>query len=155
LRKEKAYWHQDKGKQMSLFKALKIQTPTRDIKDIKQDFITLMETCTDTPTKGDLLYAIVYYTEYSINYLLKVANTLEEPTSMKSTMTFMNSFIVELSNATGDKYYNKEHGYSIIDKSIQYALDNDGKIAIDIINDIINEINESYVEKEIEEETGV
>jgi len=141
---------------MSLIKAYKLETVTnRTFEDVKNDFITALHGCMMTPnelTQEDISYLVQYYTEYSCLYLQTVATTLEEPKGVSATMKFMNSYIATFVTEAGYHYYNKEQGYSIIDKSVQAALDNDGFVSEEQLYDIMKEIEDSYIEEEFEEE---
>lgn len=140
---------------MSLIKAYNLQLEgNRDLSDIKTDFLLALEAAmmdTSNFTKEDIASLIKYYTEYSVEYLQTVAQTLEEPYDASSTMKFMNSYIASLMHEAKLHYYNKEKGYSIIDKAVQHALDNQGLISEAEIFEIFGEIEASYIEEELEE----
>lgn len=142
---------------MSLIKAYKLKTdPSRDFEAIKADYITAVASCMmlkNALTKTDIAYLIKYYTEYSCLYLKQVATTLEEPKGVSATMKYMNSYIATFVTEAGLHYYNKEQGYSIIDKAVQAALDTDGIVTTKQIYDIITEIEKSYIE--LEDDTEV
>ena len=141
---------------MSLIKAYKLEAVTnRTFEDVKNDFITALHGCMMSPnevSQEDISYLVQYYTEYSCLYLQTVATTLEEPKGVSATMKFMNSYIATFVTEAGYHYYNKEQGFSIIDKSVQAALDNDGFVSEEQLYDIMKEIEDSYIEEEFEEE---
>ena len=141
---------------MSLIKAYKIdQFTNRTFEEVKNDFITAVHGCMMSPnevTQEDISYLVQYYTEYSCLYLQAVAMTLEEPKGVSATMKYMNSYIATFVTEAGYHYYNKEQGYSIIDKAVQAALDNDGIVSEEQLYHIMTEIEDSYIEEEFEEE---
>ena len=65
-------------------------------------------------------------------------------------MKFMNSYIATFVTEAGFHYYNKEQGFSIIDKAVQAALDTNGVVSEEQIDDFITEIEDSYVEVEVD-----
>lgn len=140
---------------MSLIKAYKLEAVTnRTFEDVKNDFITALHGCMMSPnevSQEDISYLVQYYTEYSCLYLQTVATTLEEPKGVSATMKFMNSYIATFVTEAGYHYYNKEQGYSIIDKAVQAALDNDGIVTTVQIFNIMEEIEDSYTEEDIED----
>jgi len=144
---------------MSLIKAYNLQLEgNRELSDIKTDFLLALEAAmmdTSNFSKEDIASLIKYYTEYSVEYLQTVAQTLEEPYEASGTMKFMNSYIASLMHEAKLHYYNKERGYSIIDKSVQHALDNHGLISEAEIFEIFGEIEASYIEEEVEEDLPV
>ena len=64
----------------------------------------------------------------------------------------MNSIIAEAVNAAGLHYFNLDRGFSLVDKAVQSGLDNNGIPKTDDILAIIQEIEESYIEPDVEEE---
>tara|TARA_B110000908_G_scaffold27531_1_gene32305 strand:+ start:273 stop:731 length:459 start_codon:yes stop_codon:yes gene_type:complete len=139
---------------MSLIKAYDLKLEKRRTFElIKADFITAVKGCMmlrSNIKREDLSFLIKYYAEYSCHYLKKVANTLEEPKGVSSTMKFMNSYIATFVTEAGFHYYNKEQGFSIIDKAVQAALDTNGVVSEEQIDDFITEIEDSYVEVEVD-----
>lgn len=139
---------------MSLIKALTNKKQLRKKEDVKQDFITVLESSildVENIQPLHLAHLVSYYSEYAAIYLAYVATTLEEPKGVNETMKFMNSYIVEIANKAGLHYYDKEQGFSIIDKAVQKALDNGGRVSnLDVLN-IIDKIEESYTEEDDEE----
>tara|TARA_R110000796_G_scaffold184492_1_gene301067 strand:+ start:45 stop:506 length:462 start_codon:yes stop_codon:yes gene_type:complete len=139
---------------MSLLKAYSITRNTgRSLEKIKTDFMRSIEYCVVDLTnigKNDIAHLIKYYVEYSTVYLSKVAQTLEEPKLASETMKFMNSFIVSILYEAELHYYDKDKGFSLIDKAVQEALDNNGIITVDYAIALIDEVEESYVEEEFD-----
>ena len=135
---------------MSLLKALNITTDRPKYDAVRLDFVDVVSTIIDKPTRTDAIVLVKLYTDYSINYLVDVAQTLNEPKNVQQTMKFMNSYIAEILTSLGLHYFHQE-GHTVIDKAVQKALDNNGVIKYDDIEDIINEIEASYVEDVIEE----
>jgi alpha-N-acetylglucosamine transferase len=66
-------------------------------------------------------------------------------------MKFMNSYIVSFLHELELHYYDKEQGYSVIDKAVQAALDNEGTVSVKEISNIVEEIEASYVEEDVED----
>jgi len=136
---------------MSLLKALNLKSTPQPFDVIRQDFLTVINTLgypTIPITKEDVTALAVIYANYSIHYLIAIGTTLEAHEAEAKTMTFMNSFIAEAMHHAGLHYFNKEEGYSIVDKSIQVALDNDGVITMGDVDTIIDEIELVYAETE-------
>jgi hypothetical protein len=136
---------------MSLFKAYKKTPPPRPLETIKEEFLALFdEICSneDKVTPEELAGLIVIYTEYSVGYLQTVAATFVEPTGSAQTMKFMNSIIAEAVYEIGYHYFDKEKGYSIIDKTVQQALNTKKPITIDNVLNIIEVVELSHVEEE-------
>lgn len=134
---------------MSLLKLLKAEIPTKDVEVIKNDFLEIILTLQDSKAHTeDVICLVQLYTDYSIQYLDRVARTLVQESSMRETMNLMNSYLAEVIKEAGLHYYNKEEGYSIIDKAVADAIDNEGVLKYNDIKDIITVIEESYVELE-------
>jgi hypothetical protein len=131
---------------MSLLKARKLLGEVRDFSDIQEDFLDVLDNLGDTVTLEELYQAVALYGEYGVAYMVDVANSLEDPTFASDTMKFMNSYIAEFCKAANVHYFNKEFGYSIVDKVVQDALDNAGKTSIDKVAGFVAEIELSYVE---------
>lgn len=155
---------------MSLIKAYKVTNKAMietNYEELKQDFKDTLEvlyfTATDNETKLKGFKTLVtLYTLFGVKYLMEVSDNLNETQHNRDTMSFMNSFLVELCYDLKLKYYVKDMSYSIVDKSIKEALDiilnkedytlPQLKIAIYVaIEDIINEIMVSF-EEPVEEE---
>lgn len=137
---------------MSLLKTLTKAYHLASPESIKEDFKSsvILATEGDTVTPKQVSELVSLYTEYSICYLQSVAMTLDEPQGMASTMKFMNSLIAEFMNKANLHYFHMEEGYSIVDKAIQVALDGNGHISEVEVEEIIGEIELSYVEPEEE-----
>ena len=63
-----------------------------------------------------------------------------------SMKKFLLNLKIEFCKAANVHYFNKEFGYSIVDKVVQDALDNAGKTSIDKVAGFVAEIELSYVE---------
>lgn len=137
---------------MSLFKAynLKRSTKPATFDDLRSDFLDVVANATPVVTREDVVTMISLYTAFSVRYLEIVAVTLKEPEGASESMKFMNSLIAEAVHMAGLHYYDRERGHSIVDKPIQFALDNGGVVTIDYINACIDSIEESYAEDEEE-----
>jgi hypothetical protein len=145
---------------MSLLKAYHIQLdPARTLELIKADFTAVIAAVMEGTKNGTkfwkeelLAHLIMHYTEYSVTYLNHVAVKLEEPTEATASMKFMNSYIVSLLHEAKLHYYDKEQGFSVIDKSVQKALDNQGYLSVNDVTEIFGIIEASYIEEEFEED---
>lgn len=134
---------------MSLLKLLKAEIAAKDVEVIKNDFLEIILTLQDSKAQTeDVICLVQLYTDYSIQYLDRVARTLVQESSMRETMNLMNSYLAEVIKDAELHYFNKEEGYSIIDKSVADAIDNEGVLKYNDIKDIITVIEESYVELE-------
>lgn len=140
---------------MSLFKAYNFTRtlPLADNEDLKGTFLDIIAMTGDTVTKEQVVSMISVYATFSVNYLEAVATTLDDFPEASATMKFMNSYIAEACHLAGLHYYNREHGYSVIDKAVQFALDNNGLVKTDYIIECIQEIEDSYIEEELEDES--
>lgn len=139
---------------MSLFKAFRNTKSVRTLNHIKKDFQMVFEQLADKEeiTREDVLALVAFYAEYGVSYMTMIATSLEEPRGASETMKFMNSLIAEAVSAAGLHYFNLERGFSIVDKAVQSALDNGGVPSTTAISDIIQEIEDSYIEPDVEDE---
>lgn len=139
---------------MSIMKAYRNTTHTRDEDEILVSFQTAFENAMDKDASehSDVVALVISYAEYGVAYLRQVAFTFHAPERIQNTMKYMNSVIAEAVNEAGLHYYNQEHGFSIVDKAVQAALDGGGVVTPDEINAIIDEIEVGYLETEAEEE---
>jgi hypothetical protein len=139
---------------MSILKAYRADFATRDADDILTSFQNTLEKALDRGDLGrdEVVTLVAFYAEFGVAYLRQVAYTFRDPEGSQQSMKFMNSVIAEAVHEAGLHYYNKEHGYSLIDKAVQEALDNNGSVSVDVINHIIDDIEITYIE---EEETEV
>lgn len=136
---------------MSLLKTYRNELVSRPFSGIVRDFTDAFhEAAKSTITKADVVVLVSYYAEYAVAYLSYVAETLEEPKNASSTMKFMNSLIAEAVNEAGLHYYNKERGWSVVDRAVQAAIDNGGVALISDIVTVIDEIEATHVEDEEE-----
>ena len=150
---------------MSLIKAYKITNKAlveTNYEEIKQQFKDTLEilyftaTNEDTKLKG-FKTLLTLYTIYGVKYLMEVSDNLNETQHNRDTMSFMNSFLVEICYDLNLKYYVKDMSYSIVDKSIKEALDiilaNEDYTMVQLnnavyksIDGIISDIMDSFVE---------
>ena len=139
---------------MSLFKAIKNEKSVRTLGVIKKDFKQVFEGLADQPevTKEDVVALVAFYAEFGVSYMTMIATSLEEPRGASETMKFMNSIIAEAVTAAGLHYFNLARGFSIVDKAVQSGLDNGGKPSTADIIAIIDEIEDSYIEPDVEDE---
>lgn len=141
---------------MSLFNAYNlILGEEADLEVLEENFLEVVGNIADTDKAdmADVIAMVTLYASYSCNYLQYVATTLRDDPEASQTMKFMNSYIAETVNKAGLHYYNKEHGYSIIDKAVQAALNGGGTVSCGDVTAFIEEIEASYIEDEIEEIT--
>ena len=150
---------------MSLIKAYNIKNKAMvetNYETLKQKFKESLEvlyfSTTDEETKLKGFKTLVtLYTLYSVKYLMEVSDNLNETQHNRDTMSFMNSFLVEMCYDLKLKYYVKDMSYSIVDKSVKEALDiilnNEDYTMVQIntgvykaIDNIINEIMDSFIE---------
>ena len=132
---------------MSLLKAYNNINVVRPRDAVLEDFRTHLDgvlALDNNVTKEDVAVAIAFYAEYSLGYLTEVALTFKEPEGASSTMKFMNSFIAELMNLAGLRYFDLDKGYSVVDKAVQLALGVGGYPPMEAVLVIINDIEDSY-----------
>lgn len=116
---------------MNLIKAYKVTNKAMietNYEVLKKEFKDTLEilyfTATDNETKLKGFKTLVtLYTLFGVKYLMEVSDNLNETQHNRDTMSFMNSFLVELCYDLKLKYYVKDMSYSIVDKSIKEALD--------------------------------
>jgi len=138
---------------VSILKAFRADFTTRDHHSILAAFQNSLEYSLlrgDKLNTDDVVSLVAFYAEYGVSYLKQVAYTFRDPSGAQETMKFMNSVIAEAVNEAGIHYYNKEHGYSIVDKAVQLALEGNGFADADDIRAVIAEIEESYIEEDVE-----
>ena len=155
---------------MSLIKAYKVKNKAMvetNYEVLKQEFKECLEILYFSPVeertklKG-FKTLVTLYTLYGVKYLMELSDNLSETQYNRDTMSFMNSFLVEMCYDLKLKYYVKDMSYSIIDKTIKEALDiildnekdNMSKLKIkvgNVVDKTINEIMDSFIE-EIETE---
>lgn len=134
---------------MSLLKATRSKIVSRPLGNILGDFkAAFQEAAQREINREDVITLVSFYAEYGVAYLDYIADSFEEPKRASDAMKFMNSAIAEAVNEAGLHYFNKERGYSVVDRAVQAALDNGGiALTTDIIK-VVDEIEESYVEDE-------
>lgn len=150
---------------MSLIKAYNIKNKVMvetNYEELKQEFKECLEvlyfstTNEETKLKG-FKTLVTLYTLYGVKYLMEVSDNLNETQHNRDTMSFMNSFLVEMCYDLKLKYYVKDMSYSIVDKSVKEALDiilnNEDYTRVQInikvyeaVDKIIDEIMDSFVE---------
>lgn len=115
---------------MSIIKAYTITNKDMvetNYEEIGGEFRVVMNGAINSKDAGDkydllrVLYTI--YSIYGVKYLMEVSDNLYEHPKNKETMTYMNSFLVELTYACDLKYHDKDMTFSIVDKMVQKALD--------------------------------
>ena len=150
---------------MSLIKAYKVKNKAMvetNYEELKQEFREWLNifhfSSTNEETKlKDFKVLATIYTLFGVKYLMEVSDNLNETQHNRDTMSFMNSFLVEMCYDLKLKYYVKDMSYSIVDKTIKEALDiildsekdNISKLKIKIGNVVaktINEIMDSFIE---------
>lgn len=132
---------------MSLFKAYNlVRTEAFDVEQAKQDFINIVDTISlaNDATRDDVCALVSIYAGISVDYLVEVATSLEDDPEMSATMKFMNSYVAEAIHMASLHYYHKEGTFSIIDKAVQAALDNDGLVTMAEVDAFLEEIEVSY-----------
>ena len=116
---------------MSLIKAYMVKNKAMvetNYETLKQEFKEALEILYFTPVdertklKG-FKVLVTLYTLFGVKYLMEVSDNLNETQHNRDTMSFMNSFLVEICYDLKLKYYVKDMSYSIVDKSIKEALD--------------------------------
>jgi len=133
---------------MSLLKAREwINVDADSYSDLEQNFQIALDF--EDISESLLASLIDIYAVYSVLYLREVAFTLKEPIGIQQTMKFMNSYIAEIAHKLKVPYFHKEEGYSLIDKAVQFVLDNGTQDSIDYVKDIMRDI--VVVEEEIGE----
>lgn len=140
---------------MSLLKSYDLvrKEPAMNNEDIKGAFLDIIATADGNYTQTDVVALLTLYTAISINYIEEVATSLTDNVPLSSTLKFMNSYIAELVHKANLHYYHKEDGYSIVDKPIQFALDNGGLVTTEYVEECISEIEGSYFEEEYEDDS--
>lgn len=133
---------------MSLIKARLFDNKDFSYNDLE---IAFQDTLEVDLSEEDFYNLVDIYSTYSCLYLREVAFTLKEPKGIKSTMTYMNSYIAEFAHQLSIPYFHKEEGYSIIDKAVQYVLNNGVQTKMDYVKDIVEALRESTIEKVLEE----
>lgn len=139
---------------MSLFKARTI-TRTRaneGMEFMKNAFLETLNAIEGQPKDEDVVLLVLFYADYSVQYLEKVAWSLEDDTEASQAMKFMNSYIAEAMHLAGLHYYDRERGFSVVDKAVQGMLSDPDNFGEEAIWDIIADIEGSYVE-EVEDES--
>lgn len=141
---------------MSLFKAYSNMTTARSLDKIREDFQVVFDRIAenqDTVTPVDVAEMTQLYAEYGATYMSLIAVSLQEPKGASETMKFMNSIIAEVVTKADLHYFDLERGFSIVDKAVQAALDNGGVPTMKSVMDIITEIEDSYKEEDVEDES--
>lgn len=130
---------------MSLLKANDLVV-SNSYNKVKTDFLDVVNSIVGVPVRTDCVVLVRLYTDYSIIYLADISQTLDEPKGVNQTMKYMYSYIAEIFTACDLKLFHKTDGYTIVDKTIQEALDNKGTITYEYIDKVITDIQNSYVE---------
>lgn len=136
---------------MSLLKAYNVTLEDpRSYDELEDDFLDIIEESAEDPDQASVEAALAIYTAYSVRFLVDVATSFREPCGASDVMKFMNSYLVELVVGAGLHYYDKERSKSIVDVAIQIGLDNGGVISRKKVRELITEVEDSYLEDELE-----
>lgn len=116
---------------MSLLKAYQVQnramieTNYEELREYFKEHIDLatMDSISKDTKLKFIHTLITIYSIYGVKYLMEVSDNLYEKPYNKDTMSYMNSFIVELLYSVELKYYMKDMSYSVVDKTVQHTLD--------------------------------
>ena len=142
-----------------------VETNYEEIKEVFKQALEALYFSVTTDKQRLVAYKtlLTLYTLYGVKYLMEVSDNLNETQHNRDTMSFMNSFLVEICYDLNLKYYVKDMSYSIVDKSIKEALDiilnNEDYTMVQLnnavykaIDNIIFDIMDSFVEPvEVEE----
>lgn len=133
---------------MSLLKLRRIvDKNTRNMSDVLLDFQMALDIYVDNTNEENLAKVIDAYSEYGYLYLYKASRTLKPDKDAKDHMTYMNSIIAEACREVGVPYFSSNGGYSIIDKSVAYLVDNGIQQDIKYVVTLIEEIKKSKDEE--------
>lgn len=150
---------------MSLLKAYQVQnkamieTNYEELREYFKEHIDLatMDSISKDAKLKFIHTLITIYSIYGVKYLMEISDNLYEKPYNKDTMSYMNSFIVELLYSVELKYYMKDMSYSVVDKTVQHTLDivldnpsytlseiieNVDKVVIQTLDDIMVSFNE-------------
>ena len=116
---------------MSLLKAYQVQNRAMietNYEELREYFKEHIDLATmdniSKDTKLKFIHTLItIYSIYGVKYLMEVSDNLYEKPYNKDTMSYMNSFIVELLYSVELKYYMKDMSYSVVDKTVQHTLD--------------------------------
>lgn len=116
---------------MSLLKAYQVQNKAMietNYEELREYFKEHIDLATmgniSKDTKLKFIHTLItIYSIYGVKYLMEVSDNLYEKPYNKDTMSYMNSFIVELLYSVELKYYMKDMSYSVVDKTVQHTLD--------------------------------
>ena len=150
---------------MSLIKAYKVKNKAMvetNYEALKQEFrewidIYHFSDTTEEEKLKQFKILVTIYTLFGVKYLMQISDNLNESQHNRDTMSFMNSFLVEMCYDLKLKYYVKDMSYSIIDKTIKEALDiildneKDSMVKLkikigNVVDKTINEIMDSFIE---------
>lgn len=131
---------------MSLLKTKRNKYTTKASITYFNDFKKYYKSYVLAPTKEDFKGMLHSYTAFSLCYLIAVADTLQPFDSNKQQMTIMNSILVEVAHELEIPYFNREKGFSIIDKSISYVLDNGIPKTFQYLDFIIEEMSQVEID---------
>lgn len=134
---------------MSLLKAFDLKRSIiADTEALEKEFLATVDAYEGD--KESYITLLGVYGLYAVEYLAKSAATLKKDQSMQDTMQLMNSYIAEVGNDLGLKYYNKETGVTIVDLVVQNTL-SEGELNYNYIEQAIEKTQESYSEEEGED----
>lgn len=150
---------------MSLIKAYKVKNKAMvetNYEELKQEFrewidIYHFSDTTEEEKLKQFKILVTIYTLFGVKYLMQISDNLNEAQHNRDTMSFMNSFLVEMCYDLKLKYYVKDMSYSLVDKSVKEALDiilaNEdytmvqlNKEVFNSVHYIVNEIMDSFIE---------
>ena len=103
------------------------------------NFRDCLDTYIETGDKYDFYAILLAYCNYSYLYLQEIASKvgLEEVTDRNKTMSYMNSYIAEISTELEIPYFDRETGKSIIDEILVEMIDNNGNTTYEKVCEIM------------------
>lgn len=128
---------------MSLLKTKRNKYTTKAITSYLNDFKKYYNSYVLAPTQEDFKGMVHSYTAFSLCYLVAIGDKLLPLETEKQQMTFMNSIIAEVAYELGIPYFNRDKGFSIIDKSLAYVMDNGIPRNFQYLDYIIVELSEA------------
>ena len=126
---------------MSLLKLRRtVDKNTRPMDDVFIDFTLAVDNYIENSNDKTLADMVKNYSEYGYLYLYNTSRTLKSDNDAKDRMTYMNSIIAEACREQEIPYFSSTGGYSVIDKSVSYVVDNgiqnDTSYVLDIFEDL-------------------
>ena len=138
---------------MSLIRVRRIEDTVElpNINEVINEFKCTVEEYIKDTNKNNLAELVKDYSNISYLYLKEISRTLYPNDRVKDTMVFMNSVIAEACHEVGISYFHKTQGYSLIDKSVAYVIDNGFQYDAVYVFDIIEEMERVIKEEEEQE----